>query len=145
MRTRTPIRWRSWWLAARMAAWVAILRLAVRVVPIGPLSRWVEPRSTTPIAHDRDVKRIVALSQRATAALSRRPETMCLVRSLVTYRYLARAGARPELLMGFRQAEPQLTGHAWVAIDGQPVTDDPAALANLETSLVLRPRGIKGA
>ena len=139
MSTGPRVGWRSWWLAARMTAWVAMLRLAVRVVPIKRLSRWVEPRSTTPNVHDRDVDRVIALSQRATAALSRRPETMCLVRSLVAYRYLLRAGQRPELLMGFRKVESLLTGHAWVEIDGQPVTDDPAALADVQMSMVLGP------
>jgi hypothetical protein len=113
-------------------------------VPVKRLTRWVEPRSRTRSVHDRDVRRIVALSRRATAAMSRRPETMCLVRSLVAYRYLIRAGERPELFLGFERAE-SLTGHAWVEIDGQPVTDDPAALANMQLSLVLRPGGIKGA
>ena len=145
MSTGPRIRWRSWWLAGRMVVWVALLRLAISVVPVERLVRFVEPGTTTAVSHERDVHRIVALAQRATAALSRRPETRCLVRSLVVYRYLLRAGERPELRVGFERAGSSVRGHAWVALAGQPVTDDPAAIAGLTTSIAFLPGGVRGA
>ena len=36
------VRWRSWWLAARMTAWVAVLRVLVRVVSAERLIRLVK-------------------------------------------------------------------------------------------------------
>lgn len=136
-------RWRSWWLAARMTAWVALLRVAVKVVPVARLVRLIEPRSAAAAPHDRDIGRIVALAKRATAVLSRRPETQCLVRSLVVYRYLLRAGERPELRVGFEQVGTGLRGHAWVEIGGQSVTDDPAAVAGMTTSMAFLPGGFR--
>ena len=48
---------------------------------------------------------------------------MCLVRSLVAYRYLARAGVQPELHVGFERSVGGLRGNAWVMVNGAPVTD----------------------
>ena len=141
MKPGPELRWRSWWLAARMAGWVALLRLGVRRVSVTRLVRFVEPEKTTTVAHERDISRIVALSQRVTAALAERPETQCLVRSLVAYRYLIRAGVRPELRVGFERPGAALRGHAWVELDGMPVTDDHAAVAHLTTTLAFRPGG----
>ena len=56
---------------------------------------------------------------------------MCLVRSLVAYRYLARAEAQPELHVGFERGAGALRGHAWVVVNGAPVTDRPDAIASL--------------
>ena len=75
--------------------WVAALRVLVRVLPLPRVVRLAEPRSVTSSPHERDVRRIVALAQTVTSRATERPETMCLVRSLVTYRYLARAGSTP--------------------------------------------------
>jgi hypothetical protein len=123
--------------------WVAFLRLAVRVVPMARLVRLIEPAAPTASVHDRDLVRIVSLARRATAALSRRPETRCLVRSMVVYRYLLRAGERPELRVGFERAEGRLRGHAWVQVAGLPITDDPAVIAGMTTSVAFLPGGVR--
>jgi hypothetical protein len=86
----------------------------------------------------------VALSQRVTAVLSRHPEKRCLVRSLVLYRYLLRAGLAPELQVGFERTESGLRGHAWVCVDGVAVTDSQARIATLTPAMTFAaaaPRG----
>lgn len=50
----------------------------------------------------------------------------CLQRSLLLYRTLGKAGARPQLVVGFRRDSRGLRGHAWVTVDGQPVVDTPS-------------------
>lgn len=139
------MRWRSWWMAARMATWVAALRVGIRLVPVARLARLVEPSATARVAHERDVDRIVSLARRATEALSARPDTMCLVRSLVVYRYLLRAGESPELYVGFARTGSGLRGHAWVALGGAPVTDHASDLAALTISMAFVPGGVRSA
>ena len=131
----TAVAWRSAWLVARMAAWVMVLRVLVRVLALPRVVRLAEPSSLTSSPHERDVRRIVALAQTVTSRATRRPETMCLVRSLVAYRYLARAGVQPELHVGFERSVGGLRGHAWVMVNGAPVTDRPDAIASFMPSM----------
>ena len=131
--------WRSRWLAARMAAWVMALRVLVRVLALPRVVRLAEPRSATSSPHERDVSRLVALAQTVTSRMTDRPETMCLVRSLVTYRYLARADAHPELHVGFERGDGTLRGHAWVVVNGAPVTDHPDRIASLTPTMAFMP------
>jgi len=51
----------------------------------------------------------------------------CLERSLVLFRGLGEAGARPELWFGVR-ADDARDGHVWVVLDGVAAGDDPATL-----------------
>ena len=119
---------RSWWLAGRMLAWALALRVLKRL-PIAKLAALVRPRvAGTASAYDSDPERIVALAQAASAWTSRRPETMCLVRSLVGYRYLCRAGLKPELRIGLARQD-SLAGHAWVELDGRAINDHPSSIA----------------
>jgi hypothetical protein len=127
-----------------MAGWVAVLPAALRMLPVARVARLVEPSRSTSRAHDRDPERLVALSQRVTALLSRHPEKRCLVRSLVLYRFLLRAGFAPELQVGFERTGTGLRGHAWVRVDGVIVTDTQAQLAALTPAMTfaaVAPRG----
>ena len=135
---------RSWWLAARMAGWVAVLPAALRMLPVARVARLVEPASRASRVHDRDPERLVALSQRVTALLSRRPEQRCLVRSLVLYRFLLRAGLAPELQVGFERTEAGVRGHAWVCVDGVAVTDSQARLATLTPAMTFAAAASRG-
>ena len=110
-----------------MLAWAAALRVLKRM-PLPKLVALVRPRvAGRASAHDSDAARIIALAQSASRWTSRRPETMCLVRSLLAYRYLCRAGLKPELRIGLAR-EDSLEGHAWVELDGRAVNDHPASI-----------------
>jgi hypothetical protein len=52
----------------------------------------------------------------------------CLERSLVTYRYLGRAGADPELVVAVRRGAEGVDGHVWVTVGGMSVHEEPAEL-----------------
>jgi hypothetical protein len=41
----------------------------------------------------------------------------CPQRSLVLYRLLSAVGANPELVVGFREQDAKIIGHAWVLVD----------------------------
>jgi hypothetical protein len=53
----------------------------------------------------------------------------CLERSLITYRYLARLGAEPSLVVALAKGEANVIGHVWVTVDGVPVHDAPDFVA----------------
>jgi hypothetical protein len=51
----------------------------------------------------------------------------CLERSLILYRYLARANADPRLVVGMGKPD-EFLGHVWVTVDGRPLLDTPETL-----------------
>jgi hypothetical protein len=64
-------------------------------------------------------QRIVALSRLVYTPLVR-ADIGCLQRSLLAYRYLSAAGARPSLIVGVNKREGLVSAHAWVELDGEP-------------------------
>ena len=42
---------------------------------------------------------------------------------MLAYRFLALAGAKPQLTCGVRREEGELVGHAWIVVDGRPLAD----------------------
>jgi hypothetical protein len=75
-----------------------------------------------PYAHLRLLADAAALFER------RSPLGLCLRRSLVRYHFLRRAGLPLVLNFGARfkagLADREVTGHAWVTLDGQPYFED---------------------
>ena len=47
----------------------------------------------------------------------------CLIRSLVRYRMLNERGVPARFVMGVRDRDGQMQGHAWVELRGQPVME----------------------
>ena len=110
------------WLAARMAAWAAVLPVLKFALPLPRLVRLVAARPSRR-ARDRERERKVARVAARIYGSSVVPMgDNCLERSLVTYRYLTRLNADPKLVVGVRR-DGDLRGHVWVTIDGEPVHD----------------------
>jgi hypothetical protein len=106
-------------------AWAAILRPLKHLISMRWLVRHMRSRGTAPA----DATRASAIVQymSATDRFPRRPPANCYERSLVAYRLLGDAGARPELRIGVRRpGAGTLDGHVWVVLDGQPVAETPA-------------------
>jgi hypothetical protein len=110
-----------------MGAWAAVLPALKFVLPLPRLVALVTPAERAPARDPAREQRV----ERLAARLYRTPRLgrdNCLERSLVTYRYLARAGSDPRLVVGMRR-EDELRGHVWVTVDGRPVHDTPDFLA----------------
>jgi len=112
-------------LAGRIYGWLCVLPLLKRRLPLPRLVRlmWLRPRGTT---RDRIRERRTI---RAVARLSRVSGGNCLERSLVLYRYLARANADPRLVVGMARPDEYL-GHVWVTVDGRPLLETTETLAS---------------
>ena len=112
------------WLAARMSAWAALLAVLKRAVPLSRLVRFVRARPVRTARPD-TVGSIAQLDQ---WIYWRRREGRCLERSLLVYRYLGIAGARPTLVSGLRRCDDEWKGHAWVVVDGAVFNEPEAAV-----------------
>ena len=128
-------------LLARMLAWSMALPLLKRTTPLPRLVRLVQldPRRSA-----RDPEReakVAALAEWLFKARPRSARDNCLERSLVTYRFLGRLNAAPELVVGVGVREDATLGHVWVTVDGRPVHDDRESLDLYETVAVFASDG----
>jgi len=116
--------------------------LALRhIVSLERLARfaWRDPGN-----HPRDPQleaRTIAQATKLRHLLDR-TDRRCLPRSLALYRALSRAGASPQLWIGFRKVAGRVDGHAWVAVDGRPVGEAEALMPSLTPTCGF---GVKGA
>ena len=118
---------RDAWVTARMVGW----RLAL------PALKWALPlpRLVRLMWRDRPSRATVALGRERIATLvwglygPRGGPLLdnCLERSLMMFRFLAEAGADPQLVVAVSQDGRPVRGHAWVALEGRSVgeTTDP--------------------
>jgi hypothetical protein len=114
-------------LAARMGAWVVLLSLLVRFMPLHRAIALVSPRRAA-----RDAPADAALVQ---ARLARLLDSVlaadfwvftptCWKRAPVLHRYLALSGINTRVLFGVRrEGADALSGHAWLEAAGQPVLE----------------------
>jgi hypothetical protein len=124
------------WLLLRMLGWSAVLPLAKFALPLPLLVRLMRSSSGRATRDRRREARIAAIA--AWVFKTRPPGSRdnCLERALVTYRYLSRAGAKPDLFVGLTQPGEDLLGHAWVVVEGRAVHDEPQTLRRYATLLV---------
>lgn len=129
------------WLLARVLGWSLVLPIAKRAVPLPRLVRLIRPRKR---AAERDAEREAAIASIAAWVFKTRPpgaRDNCLERGLVAYRYLSRAGASPELVIGVAQRMEGVHGHAWVTVDGRAVHDSVDTIAGFEPIFVVKSDG----
>jgi hypothetical protein len=100
---------------------------------------WVR-RALTPFS--RSHRSVRAISPRQVYAALLRPRGDCLHRSLLLYRELSRSGADPTLVVGFRQADGRMEGHAWVLADGGPVAEPTGSVEAFTPALEFGREGV---
>lgn len=109
------------WMLTRMLAWKQTLAVLKRVVPFRTLVRVAQPRRVAAAEDAEERARIEYIVARLGG------DDDCVERSLVAYRFLARAGSTPKLFLGFDHGTPR-RGHAWVEVDDGPIVESRAAL-----------------
>ena len=95
-----------------MLAWRLVLPALKRIVSIDTLARAMT-RGRGPLPEEDSVVRL------ASWIYGSRPLTggdNCLERSLLLYRYLSQTNPETRLVVGFRNGERAVEGHAWVAV-----------------------------
>lgn len=124
------------WLAVRTVAWMCALPLLKREVALPRLVRFM---SLPARGSKRDIER-ERRTIRIVGRLSRASGGNCLERSLILYRYLARANAHPRLVVGIGKPDDFL-GHVWVTVDGRPLLESPETLAEYQEVLCFGANG----
>ena len=115
------------WLGIRMVAWSAVLPALKHLVPLHVLTRMMWPRRRSATRSDR-ASTVTFLARRIYRVRPFLRRDNCLERSLLTYRFLAREGGQPRLVLGAQKSDGAIRGHAWVTIDGRPIMDGHEAL-----------------
>jgi hypothetical protein len=129
------------WLLVRMLGWSAVLPVAKRTLPLPQLVRLMHSRRH---ASQRDPELEATIALLAAWVFKTRPpgaRDNCFERALVAYRYLSRAGASPQLVVGIGKETGATHGHMWVAVDGRAVHDSPGVLAGFEPVLAFESDG----
>ena len=110
-----------------MVGWSLALPVLKRMLPAGRLAAVLWTPSRTLRSESRE-QAVVAASARLTRL---RPglHANCLERSLLAYRFLARAGADPQLVLGVETLDGAVVGHAWVTLDGNPIHESTEAVS----------------
>jgi transglutaminase superfamily protein len=129
------------WLAARIFCWVALVRVAKYAVPLQALVKIVSPVPRSGSRNANREQRIALFADWASRVVRPRSDGNCLERSLVAYRYMIRAHANPRLVIGFRRGDSGMLGHAWVLVDGEPLSDSPASVAEYHVAMSFEPGG----
>jgi hypothetical protein len=130
------------WLLVRVLGWSLVLPIAKRTLPLPRLVGLMRSRG---YAAQRDREREAAIASIVAWVFKTRPpgaRDNCLERSLVAYRYLSRAGADPDLVVGIERGSGGAHGHVWVTVEGRAVHDSPAVLATFEPILAFSSDGM---
>jgi hypothetical protein len=128
-------------LAFRMAGWRLSVPLLKWTLPLPRLARlmWSTPRR-----RDRNQQREGQIMELVLAVSGRHGSRVfdnCLDRSLIAYRYLSRAGADPQLVVGVLREDEAVRGHTWIRVDGLPFQEPAAALEGFEEMTAFGPEG----
>jgi hypothetical protein len=105
-----------------MLPWVLLLPALKRLLPLPRLARlmWAAPAAS----RRADADDVLALAGMLTHYRPLPSRGNCLERSLLAYRYLARAGLEPSLIVGVAGSDGGgLAGHAWVELAGVPLRE----------------------
>jgi hypothetical protein len=108
-------------LVGQFALWRVSLPLLKHIFKLSTLAQFMSssPAAALDEGQRRQrveiIKRFVARGGRLLVSAN------CLERSLLLYRLLSQADARPTLVLGARKDDASIAGHAWVELDGEPL------------------------
>jgi len=118
---------REAFLLLRMAAWVALLSLLIKLLPlprvlslIADTSRNNKPRGSSYMTEQRLAQLVDALLGLDVLCFT----PTCWKRAPVLHRYLALYGIKTRIVFGVRKEKDSLlAGHAWLEADGRPLLE----------------------
>jgi hypothetical protein len=125
--------------SCRIVPAYVLLGLLKHLVPLQSLAKWTWCETTGP--RDRLAERRLAANVLRLSKLLRIADRDCLQRSLLLYRLLSAAGADPELVVGLREQDGKVIGHAWVLVDGKSLVEPESALVRFSPVLRFGARG----
>lgn len=116
------------WLLIRMASWVGMLTVLIRILPLPRMLKLMQPRRrVTPCPNIGDAETQDGLAQLLDMLL--RTEFLCFTptcwkRAPILQRYLALRNIESQVVFGVRREEDnRLKGHAWLEVNGEPLLE----------------------
>jgi hypothetical protein len=125
--------------ACRIVPAYVLLGVLKHLVPLRWLVKWTWCETTGP--RDRLAERRLTANALRLSKLLRIADRDCLQRSLLLYRLLSAAGADPELVVGFREQDGKIVGHAWVLVDEVSIVGPESDLVRFSQVLRFGARG----
>jgi len=116
-----------------------LLGILKHLVPLPWLAKWTWCETTGP--RDRLAERRVTANVLRLSKLLRIADRDCLQRSLLLYRLLSAVGADPELVVGLREQDGKIIGHAWVLVDDMSIVEPESDLVRFSPVLRFGARG----
>jgi Transglutaminase-like superfamily len=116
-----------------------LLGLLKHLVPLRSLAKWTWCETTGP--RDRLAERRLSANAVRVSKLLRIADRDCLQRSLLLYRLLSAIGADPELVVGLREQDGKIIGHAWVLVDGKSLVEPESDLVRFSPVFRFGARG----
>jgi transglutaminase superfamily protein len=117
-----------------------LLGLLKHLVPLRWLVKWTWCEAAGP--RDRVAERRLAANVLRVTKLLRISDRDCLQRSLLLYRLLSAAGGDPELVVGVREQDGKIIGHAWVLVDRMSILEPERDLVRFSAVLRFGARGV---
>ena len=117
---------RGFFILLRMAFWVAMLSLMVKVLPLPTTFRVITPRIKSKAPDDPQAiqDKLARLIDRLLAVDLFVFTPTCWKRAAILHRYLALNGIPNRVIFGVRNAQEKiLEGHAWLEADDQPILE----------------------
>ena len=108
------------WLATRIVGWRMVLPLLKWALPLPRLVRLMSVERPQIQRDPHREQHVIALVYGFYA----RGLDNCLEHSLLTYRFVTKAGGKPELVVGMSHNGSPRRGHVWTLLDGEPVRED---------------------
>ncbi len=112
------------WLVARMAGWVLVLSLLIKLLPLPRVLRLVAAKRRAVVAERAiEAERVAQLLDLLLSLNLFVFTPTCWKRAPVLQRYLALGGIETRIVFGVRKTGGRdlLAGHAWLERDGRPV------------------------
>jgi Transglutaminase-like superfamily len=123
----------------RIVPTYVLLGLLKHLVPL----QWLVKATWCETTGPRDLlagRRLTANALRLSKLL-RIADRDCLQRSLLLYRLLSAVGADPELVVGLREQDGKIIGHAWVLVDDVSIVESESDLVRFSPVLRFGARG----
>jgi Transglutaminase-like superfamily len=130
------------WLLTRMLVWRVLLPFLKFALTLPRLARLMSAHGQQEGRQAVREQQVIALAHGLYGPSTVAVLNNCLERSLLTYRFLSRAGAMPELVVGLSRGEDVARGHVWVSLDGEPVREPRASLEQFVPVLAFGPAGV---
>jgi hypothetical protein len=116
-----------------------LLGVLKHLVPLPWLAKWTWCETTG--LRDRLAERRLTANVLRLSKLLRIADRDCLQRSLLLYRLLSAVGADPELVVGLREQDGKIIGHAWVLVDDMSIVEPESDLVRFSPVLRFGARG----